>query len=171
MLVLSLAATHHVEGQNNPHEPIAESINSENALEILSGSSRFIDAAPAFMIKGKSGGELLLDTGQLVKYGTTFSAIFKQPSQLKLLMTSRGGLKTTMIFDGEMITLASTSQGQQICYRTPTGRCKRFSEFYVRSNRCPSRTRALPEPGVDTIVEQAAVRGLRGQIGHRRCLV
>jgi hypothetical protein len=65
MLVLSLAATHHVEGKDNSLEPTAESINSEKALEILSVSSRFIDAARAFMIKGKSGGELLMDNGRI----------------------------------------------------------------------------------------------------------
>jgi hypothetical protein len=55
----------------------------------------------------------------MVEYGTTFSAIFKRPSQLKVLLTSRGGLKSTMIFDGEMITVASTSQDQQIYATAP----------------------------------------------------
>jgi hypothetical protein len=119
MLVLSLVATHHVQSQENSPKPTTESKNSENALEILSQSTRFIDAASAFMIKGKSGGELLLDTGQLVEYGTTFTAIFKRPSQLRLQLNSRRGHKTTMIFDGEMITVASIFEGQQI-YDTAT---------------------------------------------------
>jgi hypothetical protein len=119
MMVLSLATTHHVKGQDNSPEPTTESMNSENALEILSGSTRLIEAAPAFLVKGKSGGELLLGNGQLVESGTTFTAIFKRPSQLKLLLNSRRGHKTTMIFDGETITLASIFQGKQIYDTAP----------------------------------------------------
>jgi hypothetical protein len=119
MLVLSLVATHHVQSQENSPKPTTESKNSENALEILSRSTQLIEAAPAFLVKGKSGGELILGNGQLVESGTTFTAIFKRPSQLKLLLKSRRGHKTTMIFDGETITLASSFQGKQIYGTAP----------------------------------------------------
>jgi hypothetical protein len=119
MLVLSLAATHPVASQNNSLEPTAESKIPENVLKILSGSTRFIETAPVFMVKGKSGGELLLNNGQLVEYGTTFTAIFKRPSQLNLQLSTRGGSRTTMIFDGETITVASVSQGKLLYDTVP----------------------------------------------------
>ncbi len=138
MLVLSLAATHHVESQENSPEPTAESVNSEKALEILSGSTRLIEAAPAFLVKGKSGGELLLGNGQLVESGTTFTAIFKRPSQLKLLLNSRRGDKTTMIFDGETITLTSIFQGMQLYDTAPqTGDVNASLDFMLNQAGAP----------------------------------
>jgi len=100
--------------QDRSPEPTAESKNTENVLKILSRSTRFIEATPAFVIKGNTGGELILENGQLVEYGTSFTAIFKRPSQLRLLLNSRDGSETTMIFDGEIITVVSNFEGQHV---------------------------------------------------------
>ena len=119
MLVLLLTATQYVEGQDSSPELTAESKNTEHALKILSRATRFIETAPAFVVKGNSGGELMLESGQLVEYGTAFSAIFKRPSQLKLLLTSRDGLSATMILDGDTITVITEAKGLHIYDTAP----------------------------------------------------
>jgi hypothetical protein len=53
MLILSLAATHRVAGQDSSLNATAESRNTEHALKILSGSTQFIEAAPAFSVRGE----------------------------------------------------------------------------------------------------------------------
>jgi hypothetical protein len=62
MLVLSLAATHRVAGQDSSLNATAESKTTEHALQILSGSTQFIEAAPAFSVRGNSAGELIRET-------------------------------------------------------------------------------------------------------------
>lgn len=119
MLVLSLAATHHVVGQDSSPVSTAESKTTEHALQILSGSTQFIEAAPAFSVRGNSAGELMMDNGQLVEYGTNFTAIFVRPAKLYLQFNSRDGSEAMMIFDGETITAASNVDGQHIYDTTP----------------------------------------------------
>jgi hypothetical protein len=63
MLVLLVAATHHVEGQDNSPGPAVDSKPTDNALKILSGSTQFIEATPAFSVKGNAGGELMMNNG------------------------------------------------------------------------------------------------------------
>ena len=64
MLVLLLAATHHVEGQDNSPEPAVDSKHTDNTLKILSGMTQFIEATPAFSAKGNFGGDSILENGQ-----------------------------------------------------------------------------------------------------------
>jgi hypothetical protein len=119
MLFLSVAATHPVEGRDNSLEPATESKQTDNALKILSRATQFIEAAPAFSAKGNAGGEILLNNGQLVEYGTTFTTTFVRPSKLYLRLSSRDGSEATLVFDGEMITAASSIDGQHIYATTP----------------------------------------------------
>jgi len=119
MLVLSVAATHHAQGQDNAPEPVVDSIPADSALKILSRSTRFIEAAPAFSAKGDAGGELILKNGQLVEYGTTFTTIFVRPQKYFLRLSSRDGSESTMVFDGETITVASYVNGQHLYDTTP----------------------------------------------------
>ena len=114
MLVLSLAATHHVEAQDNSVGSAVESKHTEKALNILSGMTQFIETAQAFVVKGTFGSEQFLENGQPIEYGTNFTAIFNRPLQLKFLLSSRDGSEATMIFDGETITVVSLFEDQHI---------------------------------------------------------
>jgi len=119
MLVLLVAATHHVEGRDKSPEPAVDSIQSDNSLKILSRSSQFIEAAAAFSAKGNFGGDLILENGQIVEHGSNFTLVFSRPAKLYLQLNSRDGYEATMFFDGETITLASTHDGQHIYDTTP----------------------------------------------------
>lgn len=119
VLALSVAATYPVEGRDNSPESAVASIQTGNALKIFSKSTRFIEAAPAFLARGNAGGELWIDSGQLIEYGTTFTAVFVRPSKLLLQLNARDGIQTTMIFDGETITVASYIDGKHIYDTTP----------------------------------------------------
>jgi hypothetical protein len=114
-----VAATHHVEGQDNSPEPAVNSTHTDNALKILSGSTQFIEAAASFLAKGNFGGDLILEDGQIVEQGSSFTLVFSRPSKLYLQMNSREGYQATMIFDGETITLAAIHDGQQVYDTTP----------------------------------------------------
>lgn len=114
VLILSVASTLHVEGQDNSLAPAVESNHSDSALKILSGMTQFIEAAPAFSVKGKLGGDLLLENGQLAEYGSTFTAVLSRPAKLYLFMNSRDGSETTTVFDGEAITVAASNDGRHI---------------------------------------------------------
>jgi hypothetical protein len=119
MLVILLAATHPVEGQDNSPEPAVDSKPTDNVLKTLSGSTQFIEATPAFSVKGNAGGELMMNNGQLIEYGTTFTATFLRPAKLYLSLSSRDGSEGTMVFDGETITVASSVNGLHIYDTTP----------------------------------------------------
>lgn len=119
MLALSLTATHLVMGQDHSPEPAAISNQTENALNILSDSTHFIESAVAFSARGQAGGELLMKNGQLVEHGTSFNVLFDRPLKLRLKLNSRDGTEATMIFDGERITAASYVEGKHI-YDTTT---------------------------------------------------
>ena len=119
MLVLLLAATHHVEGQDNSLEPAVDSKHTDNTLKILSGMTQFIEATPAFSARGNFGGDLILENGQLVEHGSTFTVIFSRPAKLYMRLNSRDGYEATMFFDGETITVVSAYDGHTIYDTTP----------------------------------------------------
>lgn len=119
VLALSVAATHPVEGQDNSPDSTVASIQTGKALKLLTRSTQFIEAAPAFLVKGNAGGELWTDSGQLIEYGTTFTVLFVRPSKLLLQLNARDGTQTTMIFDGETITVASYIGGKHLYDTTP----------------------------------------------------
>ena len=119
MLVLLVAATQPVEGQDNSPKPAVDSKPTDQAMKILSGMTQFIEATPAFSVKGNAGGELMMNNGQLVEYGTTFTATFLRPAKFYLSLGSRDGSEATMVFDGETITVASSVNGLHIYDTTP----------------------------------------------------
>jgi hypothetical protein len=119
LLISLVVATNHVAGQDDSPEPAVDSKHSANALKILSGSTQFIEAAPAFSATGDAGGELIMENGQLVEYGTTFTVKFVRPEKLYLRLNSRDGSRTTIVFDGETITAASSINGEHIYDTTP----------------------------------------------------
>jgi hypothetical protein len=119
MLVLLVAATQPVEGQDNSPKPAVDSKPTDQALKILSGMTQFIEATPAFSVKGNAGGELMMNNSQLIEYGTTFTATFLRPAKFYLSLGSRDGSEATMVFDGETITVASSVNGLHIYDTTP----------------------------------------------------
>ena len=119
MMVLLVAATHTVEGQDNSPEPAVDLKPTDKSLKILSGMTQFIESTPAFSVKGNAGGELMMNNGQLIEYGTNVTATFLRPAKLYLRLNSRDGSKTTMVFDGETITAATSINDQHIYDTTP----------------------------------------------------
>ena len=114
MLILLVTVTHHVEGRDNSPEQAAGSKQTDNALKILSRSSRFIEAAKAFSANGNYAGELILENGQLVEYGSSFTFIFSRPEKLYMRLNLWDGSEATMFFDGETITVASIHDDRHI---------------------------------------------------------
>ena len=119
MLVLLITVTHHVEGQDNSSKQVAESTQTDNALNILSGSTQFIEATAAFSTKGNFGGDLILENGQIVEHGSSFTVLFSRPSKLYMQLNSREGYEATIFFDGETITVAAKYDGRQVYDTTP----------------------------------------------------
>jgi len=114
MLILLLAATHHVEGQDNFPVPAVDSTYTDNALKTLSRSTQFIEAAAAFSVKGSFGGDLILENGQIVEHGSNFTIVFSRPAKLYMQLISRGGYQTTMFFDGETVTVDAIYDGRHV---------------------------------------------------------
>ena len=119
MLVLLLAATPHVEGQDTPPEPTVNSAHTDNALKIFSGSTEFIEAAAAFSTKGDFGGDLILENDQIVEHGSTFTVVFSRPSKLYMQLNSREGYEAKIFFDGKTITVAAIYDGRHVYDTTP----------------------------------------------------
>lgn len=119
MLILLVAATHHVEGQESSPEPAVDSTHTDNALKILSGSTQFIEAAAAFSAKGDFGGDLILENGQIVEHGSTFTVVYRRPSKLYMQLNSREGYEAKIFFDGETITVATIYDGRHVYDTTP----------------------------------------------------
>lgn len=117
--VLLIFSTPVVEGQgNSPGSAIEPNLAGE-AMEILKGSTRFIEATEAFSVSGHAAGELMMEDGQLVEYGTAFKITFVRPAKLHLYMNARDGINTRLIFDGKTITVAVNTDGQNIFDKTP----------------------------------------------------
>ena len=118
-MALFFSATLNAGSGDDSLEPAADTKPTDYALKILSGSTQFIEAAPAFSATGAAGGELIMENGQLVEYGTNFTVKFVRPAKLYLRLNSRDGSKTTMVFDGETITAASSINGEHVYDTTP----------------------------------------------------
>jgi hypothetical protein len=119
LLVFLVTATHQVEGWDNFPEPAVDSKQTDDALKILSRSTRFIEAAKAFSANGNYAGELILENGQLVEYGSTFTFIFSRPAKLYMRLNAWDGNEATMFFDGETITVAAIHDGRHIYGTVP----------------------------------------------------
>jgi len=119
MSVLFVAATNHVDGQDYSPEPTVDSKHTNSALKVMSDSTRFIEAATVLSARGDFGGELILENGQLVEHGSTFTFIFSRPAKLYLKLNSRDGSETKMFFDGKTITVASIVDDLQIYDTAP----------------------------------------------------
>ena len=117
--VLLIFSTPIVESQGNSPGPAIEPNLAGDAMEILNGSTRFIEATEAFSVSGHAAGELIMENGQLIEYGTAFKFIFVRPGKLNLSMSSRDEIDTRLIFDGKTITIAIYTDGQHIFDTTP----------------------------------------------------
>lgn len=127
-----------LEGRADLPESAAESKLTDDALKILTGSTRFIEAMPAFSVSGIAGGELYLKNGQLVEYGTSFKVTFVRPEKLYLHMNSWDGIETTLIFDGKTIAVAVFAEGQHTYDTTPqTGDVNESLDFVTRHSGGP----------------------------------
>jgi hypothetical protein len=80
---------------------------SGKASEILTRSTDFISAAPAFALVGDGGNEVLQQDGQLLEFGTHFTLTIQRPSQANLRVDSRDGAGASVILDGKAISVIS----------------------------------------------------------------
>ena len=119
VIALFAITTLSVEGRDELQESAAESKQTADALKILTGSTQFIEALPAFSASGSAGGELYVKNDQLVEYGTSFKLTFVRPEKLYLQMNSWDGIETPLIFDGQTITAAIYAEGQHTYDTTP----------------------------------------------------
>jgi hypothetical protein len=138
VMALFAITTLSVEGRDDLPESAAESKWTADALKILTGSTQFIEALPAFSASGNAGGELYVKNDQLVEYGTSFKVTFVRPEKLYLYMSARDGIETTLIFDGETITAATHTEGQHIYDTTPQpGDVNESLDFVTRHSGAP----------------------------------
>ncbi len=80
---------------------------SGKASEILTRSTDFIAAAPAFALVGNGGNEVLQQDGQLLEFGAHFTITIQRPSQANLRIDSRDGTSATLILDGDALSVFS----------------------------------------------------------------
>ncbi len=80
---------------------------SGKASEILTRSTDFIAAAPAFALVGDSWNEVLQQDGQLLEFGAHFTLTIQRPSQANLRIDSRDGTSATLILDGDALSVFS----------------------------------------------------------------
>ncbi len=80
---------------------------SGKASEILTRSTDFIAAAPAFALVGDGGNEVLQQDGQLLEFGAHFTLTIQRPSQANLRIDSRDGTSATLILDGDALSVFS----------------------------------------------------------------
>ncbi len=80
---------------------------SGKALEILTRSTDFISAAPAFALVGDSGNEEVQQDGQLLEDGAHIALTIQRPSQANLRIDSRDGAGASVILDGKAISVSS----------------------------------------------------------------
>jgi hypothetical protein len=138
MLVLLMAATHHVVGQDSSPEPAVDSTQTDNALKVLSRSTKFIEAAAAFSAKGSFGGDLILENGQIVEHGSTFTIVFSRPAKLYMQLISRTGYETTIFLDGETVTFDAIYDGLHIYDTAPQpGDVNKSLDFMVSQTDGP----------------------------------
>jgi len=96
-----------------------EAEQTDNALKILSRSTRFVESAQTFRARGNFGADLILENGQIVESGLAFTVIFNRPDNLYLELDSWDGDEVTLFIDGETITVASDYDGRQVYDFTP----------------------------------------------------
>lgn len=87
---------------------------TDNALKILSRSTRFIESAQTFQARGNFGADLILENGQIVESGLAFTVIFNRPDNLYFKLDSWDGDEVTLFIDGDTITVASDYDGRQV---------------------------------------------------------
>jgi len=80
---------------------------SGKALEILTRSTDFIAAAPAFTVIGDSGNEELQEDGQLLEFGAHLTLAIQRPLKANLRIDTRDGANAALILDGEAISVYS----------------------------------------------------------------
>ena len=138
VMALFALTTLSVEGRDDLPETAAESKRTADALKILTGSTQFIEALPAFSASGNAGGELYVKNDQLVEYGTNFKVTFVRPEKLYLQMNSWDGIETTLIFDGQTITVAIYAEGQHTYDTTPQpGNVHESLDFMTKYSGAP----------------------------------
>jgi outer membrane lipoprotein-sorting protein len=68
----------------------------------------FVSAAPAFLVAGEGGNEILQEDGQLLEFGVDdFVLVIQRPSKANLHIESRDGAAVTLILDGESMSVST----------------------------------------------------------------
>ena len=80
---------------------------SGKASEILTRSTDFISAAPAFHVVIDGGNDVLQQNGHLLEFGAHVQITIQRPSQANLRVDSRDGTAATLILDGDAISAFS----------------------------------------------------------------
>lgn len=98
------AFTDRVEAQSQPSW-------SPQASEIFRRSTEFVSAAPAFLVTGEGGHEVLQEDGQLLEFGADeFVLAIQRPSKANLYVESRDGATATLVLDGRTMSVQTVFQ-------------------------------------------------------------
>ena len=81
---------------------------SKEASDILMRMTEFISGASAFTIVADMGHEVLQRNGQGLEFGSHITASLRRPSQANVRFDNRDGDNTTIILDGDTISVFST---------------------------------------------------------------
>ena len=114
VLVLLVSAAQPAMAQDSPAAPAKQSPGTQNALDILSRATQFIESVSAFSTSGNFGGDLVSNEGQIVEHGSAFAVVFSRPDKLYMKLESRGGYETSMFLDGEIISVEARFNGRLV---------------------------------------------------------
>jgi hypothetical protein len=78
---------------------------SAKAFEILTRSTDYVSALPAFFLAGKIVHEELGRDGHLLEFGSDIDSTIQRPAKAKLHIKSRDGTVSTLVLNGESLSI------------------------------------------------------------------
>jgi hypothetical protein len=80
---------------------------SAKAFELLARSTDYVSALPAFFLAGKFVHEEWGDDGHLLEFSSAIESTIQRPAKAKLHIKARDGIETTLVLDGESLSVLS----------------------------------------------------------------
>ena len=79
--------------------------SSERAMAVLQRMAEFLEQSPRFGVTIDIGFDAVQDSGQKIEFGETRQVVLRRPDRLRVDATTRAGAQSTVLFDGENLTV------------------------------------------------------------------
>jgi hypothetical protein len=79
--------------------------NEEQAMAVLKRMTELLSQAQRFSVTVDIGFDAVQDSGQKIEFGETRKFVLSRPDHLRIDSTKRDGTKSTLLFDGKVITV------------------------------------------------------------------